>query len=201
MANDAVVDKGRRRFLTATTAVVGGAGVALAAIPFVKSWEPSARARAAGAPVLADISKIELGQKVTYEWRGLPVFVVNRTPQQLATLAGDAAHLKDPDSNNLDQQPEYAKNQARSIKPEWLVMIAICTHLGCVPDYLGEIKPEPFDPNWQGGFYCPCHKSRYDIAGRVFDGVPAPANMAIPAYHFVDDTHILIGVDPGKEAA
>lgn len=200
MANEVVVDKGRRRFLTATTAVVGGAGVVLAAIPFVKSWEPSAKAKAAGAPVLADISKIEAGQKVTFEWRGLPVFVVNRTKTQLDTLPGEVSHLKDPKSDNTDQQPDYAKNEARSIKPEWLVVIGICTHLGCVPDYFGEIKPEPFDPNWKGGFYCPCHKSRYDIAGRVFDGVPAPANLAVPAYHFVDDTHILIGVNPGETA-
>ncbi len=200
MANDAVVDKGRRRFLTTTTAVVGGAGVVLAAIPFVKSWEPSARAKAAGAPVLADIGKIEAGQKVTFAWRGLPVFVVNRTPAQLATLPSEDSRLKDPNSDEASQQPDYAKNPGRSIKPEWLVMVAICTHLGCVPDFFGEIKPEPFDPDWKGGFFCPCHKSRYDIAGRVFNGVPAPLNMVIPPYHFVDDTHVLIGVNPGETA-
>lgn len=200
MANDVVVDKGRRRFLTATTAVVGGAGAVMAAIPFVKSWEPSAQARAAGAPVLADISKIEPGQKVTFAWRGLPVFIVNRTEAQLAALPGEDARLKDPNSDNTEQQPDYAKNEHRSIKPEWLVLVGICTHLGCVPDFFGEIKPEPFDPNWKGGFYCPCHKSRFDIAGRVFDGVPAPSNLAVPAYHFVDDSHILIGVNPGEKA-
>ena len=196
MANDAVVDKGRRRFLTATTAVVGGAGAVLAAIPFVKSWEPSARAKSAGAPVLADISKIEPGQKVTFEWRGLPVFVVNRTKAQLDALPGEDARLRDPKSENTAQQPAYAQNEARSIKPEWLVVIGICTHLGCVPDFFPELKPEPFDPNWKGGFFCPCHKSRYDIAGRVFDGVPAPANLQVPPYHFVSDTLIQIGVDP-----
>ena len=201
MANDAVVDMGRRRFLTATTSVVGGAGVVLAAIPFVKSWEPSAQAKAAGAPVLADISKIELGQKVTFAWRGLPVFVVNRAKALLAALPGEDSFLRDPNSDETSQQPTYAKNPTRSIKPEWLVMVAICTHLGCVPDYFGEIKPEPFDPNWKGGFFCPCHKSRYDMSGRVFTGVPAPLNMVIPPYHFVDDTHVLIGVDPAKEAA
>ncbi|MBA8884964.1 ubiquinol-cytochrome c reductase iron-sulfur subunit [Dokdonella fugitiva] len=201
MANDAVVDKGRRRFLTATTSVVGGAGVALAAIPFVKSWEPSERAKSAGAPVLADIGKIEAGQKVTFEWRGLPVFVVNRTKAQLDTLASVDARLRDPKSDNTAQQPDYAKNEYRSIKPEWLVVTGICTHLGCVPDFFPELKPEPFDPQWKGGFYCPCHKSRYDMAGRVYDGVPAPANLAVPKYHFVDDTHILIGVDPDKGAA
>lgn len=201
MANDVVVDKGRRRFLTATTSVVGGVGVALAAIPFIKSWEPSARAKAAGAPVLIDIGKIEAGQKVTFSWRSLPIFVVNRTAPQIAVLPSLDPRLKDPNSDEVSQQPSYAKNVARSIKPEWLVMIGICTHLGCVPDYFGEIKPEPFDPDWKGGFFCPCHKSRYDIAGRVFDGVPAPLNMVIPPYHFVDGTHVLIGVDPGKEAA
>jgi ubiquinol-cytochrome c reductase iron-sulfur subunit len=196
-----VVDKGRRRFLTATTSVVGGAGVALAAIPFVKSWTPSEKAKSAGAPVLADIGKIEPGQKVTFEWRGLPVFVVNRTKAQLDTLTSVDARLRDPKSENAAQQPEYAKNEYRSIKPEWLVVTGICTHLGCVPDFFPELKPEPFDPQWKGGFYCPCHKSRYDMAGRVYDGVPAPANLAVPKYHFVDDTHILIGVDPDKGAA
>lgn len=195
MANDDV-NRGRRRFLTATTAVVGGAGVVAAAVPFVKSWQPSARALSAGAPVTAEINKIEAGQMVTYPWRGLPVFVVNRTKDQLATLEKDEDRLRDPDSDNLEQQPEYAKNKYRSIKPEWLVVVGICTHLGCVPDYFGEIKPEPFDPKWVGGFYCPCHKSRYDMSARVFDGVPAPANMVIPPYHFIDENHIQIGVDP-----
>ncbi len=200
MANDAVVDKGRRRFLTATTSVVGGAGVALAAIPFVKSWEPSERAKSAGAPVLADIGKIEPGQKVTFEWRGLPVFVVNRTKAQLDALAALDPQLRDPKSENAAQQPDYAQNEYRSIKPEWLVVTGICTHLGCVPDFFPELKPEPFDQHWQGGFYCPCHKSRYDIAGRVYAGVPAPSNLPVPKYHFVDDTHILIGVNPGEAA-
>lgn len=200
MANDAVVDKGRRRFLTATTSVVGGAGVVLAAIPFVKSWEPSERAKSAGAPVLADIGKIEPGQKVTFEWRGLPVFVVNRTRAQLDSLAPLDAQLRDPKSENAAQQPAYAQNEFRSIKPEWLVVTGICTHLGCVPDFFPELKPEPFDPNWKGGFYCPCHKSRFDVAGRVYNGVPAPSNLAIPPHHFVDDTHVLIGVNPGEAA-
>ena len=195
MANEGV-DKGRRRFLTATTSVVGGAGVVLAAVPFIKSWEPSARAKSLGAPVMADISKIQPGQKVTFGWRGLPVFVVNRTPPQLAVLPSLDSRLKDPNSDETSQQPAYAKNVNRSIKPEWLVMIGICTHLGCVPDFFGEIKPEPFDPDWKGGFFCPCHKSRYDIAGRVFDGVPAPLNMVVPPYHFVSETQIQIGVNP-----
>lgn len=196
MANDAVVDKGRRRFLTATTAVVGGAGAAVAVIPFIKSWEPSARAKSAGAPVLADISKIEAGQKVTFAWRGLPVFVVNRTKAQLDALTGVDARLRDPKSDNTAQQPEYAKNEYRSIKPEWLVLVGICTHLGCVPDFFPDLKPEPFDPNWKGGFYCPCHKSRFDMAGRVYDGVPAPTNLKVPPYKFADEHTLVIGVDP-----
>ncbi|WP_458071611.1 ubiquinol-cytochrome c reductase iron-sulfur subunit [Rhodanobacter sp. BL-MT-08] len=197
MANE-VVDHGRRRFLTAATAVVGGVGVVSVAVPFIKSWEPSARAKAAGAPVTQSLAKIESGQQLIVGWRSLPVFIVNRTKDQLATLPTQDSRLVDPKSDgaSAQQQPKYAQNEARSIKPEWLVMIGICTHLGCVPGYVGEIKPEPFDPNWKGGYYCPCHHSRYDMAGRVYQGVPAPKNMQIPPYHFIDDTTIQIGVDP-----
>jgi len=191
MANEGV-DHGRRRFLTATTAVVGGAGVVAVAVPFIKSWEPSARAKNAGAPVLADISKIEPGQRLSVLWRGQPVWIVNRTPALLATLPQLDSRLRDPKSE-VEQQPKYAQNETRSIKPEWLVVIGICTHLGCSPDYVPEIKPEPFDPEWKGGFFCPCHKSRYDIAGRVFQGVPAPMNLVVPPYQFVSDKQILIG--------
>lgn len=200
MANE-VVDHGRRRFLTATTAVVGGIGIVSAAVPFIKSWEPSARAKAAGAPVTQSLAKIEAGQLLIVSWRSLPVFVLNRTAAQLATLPQVDSRLVDPKSNGVsaDQQPKYAQNEGRSIKPEWLVVIGICTHLGCVPDFVPEIKPEPFDPEWKGGFYCPCHKSRYDLAGRVFAGVPAPKNLPVPPYHFIDDSTIQIGVDP-KEA-
>lgn len=199
MAHDDV-NRGRRRFLTATTAVIGGAGAAAAAVPFIKSWMPSAKARSAAAPVTVDISKIEPGQMVTFAWRGLPVFVVNRTDAQLATLDKVASQLRDPGSENLKQQPEYANNGTRSIKPQWLVLVGICTHLGCVPDYFGKVEAHPWAPDWHGGFYCPCHKSRYDLAGRVYEGVPAPANLPVPPYHYVDDNHIEIGVDP-KEAA
>ncbi|HJW06406.1 MAG TPA: ubiquinol-cytochrome c reductase iron-sulfur subunit [Rhodanobacter sp.] len=200
MANE-VVDHGRRRFLTATTSVVGGIGIVAAAVPFIKSWEPSARAKAAGAPVTQSLAKIEAGQMLTVSWRSLPVFVLNRTKAQLATLPMVDSRLVDPKSDGVsaDQQPKYAQNEARSIKPEWLVVIGICTHLGCVPDFVPEIKPEPFDPDWKGGFYCPCHKSRYDLAGRVYAGVPAPKNLPVPPYHFIDDSTIQIGVDP-KEA-
>ena len=197
MANE-VVDHGRRRFLTVTTAVVGGVGVVAAAVPFIKSWEPSARARAAGAPVNVDLSKIELGQLLTVAWRSLPVFVVNRTPQMLAALPSVDGRLVDPksDGTSSDQQPKYAQNGTRSIKPEWLVVEGVCTHLGCVPGYVPQIGPEPFDPEWKGGFYCPCHKSRYDLAGRVFQNVPAPKNLQVPPYNFLDDKTVQIGVDP-----
>jgi ubiquinol-cytochrome c reductase iron-sulfur subunit len=197
MANE-VVDHGRRRFLTAATAVVGGVGVVSVAVPFIKSWEPSARAKAAGAPVTQSLAKIESGQQLIVGWRSLPVFIVNRTKDQLATLPTQDSRLVDPKSDgaSAQQQPKYAQNEARSIKPEWLVMVGICTHLGCVPGYVGEMKPEPFDPNWKGGYYCPCHHSRYDMAGRVYQGVPAPKNMQIPPYHFIDDMTIQIGVDP-----
>ena len=198
MANEGV-DHGRRRFLTATTAVVGGAGVVAVAIPFIKSWEPSARAKNAGAPVLADISKVEAGQRLSVLWRGQPVWIVNRTPALLATLPQVDSRLRDPKSE-MDQQPKYAQNETRSIKPEWLVVVGICTHLGCSPEFVPEIKPEPFDPEWKGGFFCPCHKSRYDIAGRVFQGVPAPMNLVVPPYQFVSDKQILIGVGPGEKA-
>ncbi len=200
MANE-VVDHGRRRFLTATTAVVGGLGIVSAAVPFIKSWEPSARAKAAGAPVTQSLAKIEAGQMLSVSWRGLPVFVLNRTKAQLDTLPMVDARLVDPKSDGASagQQPKYAQNEARSIKPEWLVIVGICTHLGCVPEFVPEIKPEPFDPDWKGGFFCPCHKSRYDLAGRVFNGVPAPKNLQVPPYHFIDDSTIQIGVDP-KEA-
>ena len=202
MANE-VVDHGRRRFLTATTAVVGGIGIVSAAVPFIKSWEPSARAKAAGAPVTQSLKKIEKGQQLIVPWRSLPIFIVNRTPAQLAVLPSLDSRLVDPksDGSSADQQPKYAQNEARSIKPEWLVMIGICTHLGCVPDFYGQIKPEPFDPKWEGGYYCPCHHSRYDIAGRVFKDVPAPKNMVIPPYHYIDDTTVQIGVDPKGAAA
>jgi len=195
MANDVVVDRGRRRFLTGTTAVVGGVGVVAAIVPFIKSWEPSERAKNAGAPVLADISKVEAGQRLSIAWRGQPVWIINRTPALLATLPTLKDRLKDPDSQ-ADQQPKYAQNVDRSIKPEWLVVIGICTHLGCSPEFVPDIKPEPFDPDWKGGFFCPCHKSRYDIAGRVFQGVPAPANLVVPPYKFVNDKQIMIGVNP-----
>ncbi len=193
------VNNGRRRFLTTTTAVVGGAGAIFAAVPFVKSWQPSARAKLAGAPVEVDISKLEAGQRLIEQWRGQPVWIVRRTPETLAQLKTIEGRLQDPQSEQ-PQQPAYAQNEYRSIKPDVLVLVGICTHLGCSPMFKPELVAQPFDPEWKGGFFCPCHGSRFDLAGRVFAGVPAPTNLKVPPYKFVDDNHIVIGVDPDKAA-
>jgi ubiquinol-cytochrome c reductase iron-sulfur subunit len=188
--------QGRRRFLTATTAVVGAVGAGFVAVPFIKSWNPSARAKLAGAPVTTDISALPEGQQLTLKWRGQPVYVSHRSKAMLDVLPTMDGLLLDPKSDNTDQQPEYAKNEFRSIKPEYMVLVAVCTHLGCAPEFIPELKPQPFDPEWKGGYFCPCHKSRYDLAGRVFQGMPAPANLPVPPYHFENDTTIVIGVDP-----
>lgn len=197
MANDNI-NPGRRRFLTATTAVVGAVGTGFAAVPFITSWKPSARAQVAGAPVMVDISKIDNapGMRLIEMWRGKPVWIFKRTPEQLAKLSDLDAKLKDPKSDNAEQTPNYAKNEARSIKPEIAVIVGICTHLGCSPSYVPEMLPQAYDKEWKGGFYCPCHQSRFDLAGRVFQGVPAPSNLEVPPHHFVDDAHLVIGVPP-----
>lgn len=195
MSNDGV-NLGRRRFLTTTTAVVGGVGAAVAVVPFIKSWQPSARAKTAGAPVQVDISKLEEGQMLMSEWRGQPIWVIKRTKAQLDVLPTLDGELRDPGSEVAEQQPAYAKNEFRSIKPEILVVVGICTHLGCAPKLYAEVKPEPFDANWKGGFFCPCHKSRFDMSGRVYQGVPAPTNLVVPPYTFASDTVINIGVNP-----
>ena len=192
---------GRRRFLTATTSVVGAVGAGYLAVPFIKSWNPSARAKLAGAPVTQDISALAEGQQLTLKWRGQPVYVAKRSQAMLATLKQVDPLLLDPRSDNTDQQPAYAKNEWRSIKPEILVLVAVCTHLGCAPEFVPELKPQPFDPDWKGGYFCPCHKSRYDMSGRVYDGVPAPANLQVPPYKFLDDKRIMIGVNPTEGAA
>jgi ubiquinol-cytochrome c reductase iron-sulfur subunit len=189
---------GRRRFLTATTAVVGAVGAGFAAVPFIMSWNPSARAKLAGAPVTQDVSALPEGQQLTLKWRGQPVYVAHRSKEMLDVLPSLDGLLLDPKSDNTDQQPDYAKNEWRSIKPEYLVLVAVCTHLGCAPEFVPELKPQPFDPNWKGGYFCPCHKSRYDLAGRVFQGMPAPANLPVPPYHFENDTTLVIGVDPSS---
>ena len=188
---------GRRRFLTGTTAVVGAVGAGFAAVPFIKSWNPSARAKLAGAPVTADISGLQEGQRLIFEWRGQPIWIVKRSKAALQVLPTLDGRLRDPESANADQQPAYAKNELRSIKPDISVLVGLCTHLGCSPEMVAEIKPEPFDPEWKGGYFCPCHKSRFDLAGRVYQGVPAPTNLVVPPHHYQDDNTIVIGVDPG----
>lgn len=193
------VDAGRRRFLTATTAAVGAVGVGIAAIPFIKSWNPSERAKLAGAPVTVDISALTVGQRIVVEWRGQPIWIVKRSPAILEALPTLDDRLRDPLSENPDQQPAYVLQgnpELRSIKPEISVLVGLCTHLGCSPDMVAEIRPEPFDPNWKGGYFCPCHKSKFDMAGRVFEGVPAPTNLVVPPHHYNDDNTIVIGVDP-----
>jgi ubiquinol-cytochrome c reductase iron-sulfur subunit len=202
MANDGVndpVNAGRRKFLTATTAVVGAVGAGFAAVPFIKSWNPSARAKLAGAPVVADISALLEGQRMILEWRGQPIWIVKRSQAILAALPGLDGRLRDPESSNADQQPAYvlaANPQLRSLKPEISVLVGLCTHLGCAPEMVAEIRPEPYDAQWKGGYFCPCHKSRFDMAGRVFQDVPAPTNLVVPPHHYVDDNTIVIGVDP-----
>lgn len=190
------VDPKRRRLLVTATSVVGAVGVAYLAVPFIASMQPSARAKAAGAPVEADISKLEPGQKMTVEWRGKPVWLVRRTKQNLEDLPTLDSKLRDPHSEE-PQQPPYAKNEYRSIKPGILVLVGICTHLGCSPTYRPEIAPEDLGPDWKGGFFCPCHGSRFDLAGRVFDGVPAPLNLVVPPYRYLTDTRVRIGEGQG----
>jgi len=189
------VDLNRRHFLTLATTVVGGVGAAVAAIPFIASMKPSARAQAAGAPVEIDISKIEPGAEVTVEWRGKAVGIVHRTPAMLAQLNSMSdSDLRDPDSEQ-PQQPGYAQNPTRSLRPELLVMVKNCTHLGCAPMYRPDVAPEDLGPDWTGGYYCPCHGSRFDLAGRVYKSVPAPLNLLVPPHRFLGDSILLIGVD------
>ena len=199
MAEDAGLNNKKRRFLIGATSVVGGIGVVAAAVPFAMSFWPSERAKAAGAPVDVDIGKLELGQKINVEWRGKVVWVIHRTPEMLATLPKLDDKVADPKSD-VDHQPPYAKNEARSIKPEIFVAIGICTHLGCSPTFRPEVAPGDLGPDWLGGFFCPCHQSKFDLAGRVYKSVPAPTNLYIPPYKFLSETRIVIGEDDIKKA-
>ncbi|MFL6649427.1 MAG: ubiquinol-cytochrome c reductase iron-sulfur subunit [Sulfurifustaceae bacterium] len=195
MSNEEV-DPRRRRALTLITTGLGAVGAALAAVPFVRSMMPSARARAAGAPVEVDISNIAPGELQTFEWRGKPVWILRRTPEMLASLQNDAPLLADPDCKVTSQQPKYAQNPTRSIKPEVLVLVGICTHLGCSPDRrLASGTASGLGEEWPGGFFCPCHGSKFDLAGRVFKNVPAPTNLVVPPHGYVSANRILIGVD------
>ncbi len=197
MSNDGV-NQGRRRFLTGATCVVGAAGVVGAAVPFVGSWNPSAKAKAAGAPVKANIGQIEPGQMVTVEWRGKPVYILRRTPEALASLDKTTGLIRDPNSAE-SKQPAYVDPANRAIKPELLVLVGLCTHLGCAPMFKPEVGVDPANGaanvDWVGGFFCPCHGSKFDLAGRVFQGVPAPTNLEVPPYSLEGDSVIVIGVD------
>ena len=191
-------NSGRRRFLTAATSVVGAVGMGFVLVPFISSMQPSAKARAAGAPVRADISKLEPGQMIRVKWRGKPVWLVRRTEKMLEVLPTLDATLSDPES--LESiQPPYAQNEFRSIKPELLVTVGICTHLGCSPTYRPDAGAADLGADWEGGFFCPCHGSKFDLAGRVYKGVPAPTNLVIPPHSYLSETELLIGEDDLEE--
>lgn len=191
------VNTARRRFLVTATSVVGAAGAVGAAVPFVGSWFPSAKARAAGAPVKVNISKIEPGQQMIAQWRGQPVFIVRRTPEILSSLSKLIGELSDPDSQD-SIQPAYVDPVVRSIRPDILLLIGICTHLGCSPTFRPEVAPVDLGKDWVGGYFCPCHGSRYDLAGRVYKAQPAPLNLPVPPHSYESDSIIVIGVDQEK---
>ena len=197
---DDAVDTRRRRFLTGTTVVIGGIGAAFAAVPFISSFQPSARAKAIGAPVDVDISKLEPGQRLIQKWRGKPVWVVRRTDEMLENLnTFEPTALRDPQSDQ-SEQPKYAKNVWRSEKPEYLVLVGVCTHLGCSPSYVPDMSAPDVGAGWKGGFFCPCHGSKFDLAGRVYNGVPAPSNLVVPPYKFLSEGKLRVGEDNGVSA-
>ena len=187
------VNKRRRRFLVATTAVVGAVGAGFAAVPFIQSWQPSAKAQSLGAPVQIDVAKLEPGQLLKVQWRGQTIGILRRTPESLKLLPEVNPDLRDPESLE-SEQPSYAQNEVRALKEEYLVVNMHCTHLGCVPQMVPQVGPQSFQENWKGGFFCPCHKSKFDMSGRVYKGVPAPTNLKIPPYSFIDNRTLLIGV-------
>jgi ubiquinol-cytochrome c reductase iron-sulfur subunit len=185
---------GRRKFLTVATSVVGAAGAVGIAVPFIGSWNPSAKAKAAGAPVKFDAGKIEPGQLVRVEWRGQPVFVVRRTADQIDGLASNDGDLKDPQSL-VSKQPSYVDEQNRAVKAEYLVLVGLCTHLGCSPKYIKKLDPAAPDASWNGGFFCAGHGSKFDMAGRVYKSVPASENLVVPPYYYESDSVMVIGLD------
>ena len=199
--SDNELDQGKRRFLVAATSVAGGVATGAVAVPFVASMLPSERAKAAGAPVEADIGNLAPGEMMRVEWRGKPVWVVRRTKAMLETVKQSDAKVADPRSERKPGEltPPYARNEYRSIKPEYLVVVGICTHLGCSPVDKFKVQAEPFEADWKGGFYCPCHGSLFDLAGRVYKNKPAPDNLEVPPHKFLSDTRLLIG-DDGKGA-
>ena len=186
------INNGRRRFLILATSGAGGVAALGVATPFVASFFPSEKAKAAGAAVEIDVSKIESGQMLTAEWQGKPIWVVNRTDQQLKDLKALDGAVSDPKSE-VDQQPENCKNETRSIKPNIFVAIGICTHLGCSPTYRPDVGAADLGADWKGGYFCPCHGSKFDMAGRVYKGVPAPTNLVVPPYKYLSDTTVLVG--------
>ncbi len=187
-------DQGKRQFLLAATTVAGGVAAVAGAVPFGYSMLPSERAKAAGAPVEVDMSTLMPGERITVEWQGKPVWIVRRTKDMLDSIRGNDGNVADPQSKKK-MQPAYATNEMRAIKDEYLVVVGICTHLGCSPVGKFAKQAEAFDPNWQGGFYCPCHGSLFDLAGRVFKNKPAPDNLVVPPYKYLSDTRIVIGED------
>jgi ubiquinol-cytochrome c reductase iron-sulfur subunit len=190
----------RRHFLSVATSVAGAAGVGMAAVPFVMSFKPNAKAQALGAPVQIDIGKLEEGQMVRSMWRGKPVWVLKRSPVMLDRMRGSGAKLADPNSEVETQQPAFAQNEDRSLKPEVLVVLGVCTHLGCAPLERFDVAPADLGPDWVGGFYCPCHGSKFDLSGRVYAGFPAPTNLVVPPYRYLSETLILVGDDTGASA-
>jgi ubiquinol-cytochrome c reductase iron-sulfur subunit len=198
--NNKGVDQSKRQFLTSALTVVGAVGTGYLAVPFLAQMQPSAKAMAAGAPVEVDISKMESGQLIRVAWRGKPVWILNRTPQVLETLATLDNELRDPLSNE-SIQPEYSKNPVRSVKPEIFIAVGLCTHLGCSPTFRPEVAPPDLGDKWKGGFFCPCHGSWFDLAGRVYRGVPAPTNLEIPPYRYITDTQLIIGESPEEASA
>ena len=197
MSTDNVVDTKRRRFLVNSTSVVAAVGAGFVAVPFLYSWMPSERAKNAGAPVEVDISRLEEGRLMIVEWQSKPVWIVKRSAKTLSDLVTLDDSLADPDSENVDQQPAYAQNANRSIKPEISVLVGICTHLGCSPTFRPDIAAADLGADWLGGFFCPCHSSKFDLAGRVYQGVPAPTNLVVPPHKYVSDNVIIVGEDEG----
>ena len=190
------IDQGRRQFLTTAATVTGGLGAVATAVPFVSTMTPSARAKAIGAPVEVDISALQPGERITVQWQGKPVWILRRSDDMIGELDNLATSVADPESKQ-NQQPDYAQNSHRSIKSEYLVVIGLCTHLGCSPTLVKKEEEHQLGNDWAGGFFCPCHGSRFDLAGRVYAGVPAPTNLMVPPHQYLSDTRILIGDDSG----
>ena len=189
------VNKGRRRFLVATTSAVGAVGVGFAAVPFIQSWNPSAKAQAVGAPVQVYLGALKPGQLLKVQWRGQTIGILRRSEETVAMLPENDPLLRDPMSLE-SEQPSFAQNEGRALDEKYLVVNMHCTHLGCVPQVVPQVGPQPFEENWRGGFFCPCHKSKFDLAGRVYKGVPAPTNLRIPPYSYIEGETLLIGVNP-----